>query len=125
MPELLGYGSFVGNGRAPQCCPELLLTPNQAGSLAPSRANNEMADPGGNAPPPLPGQGHVLLLHQGPKMGGCGRSCTSGVQRSGTCFTDEPNTSDSWLTPVGGDRKNGMAEAWRNGSRTPEPVGLE
>ena len=69
MPELLGYGSFVGNGRAPQCCPELLLTPNQAGSLAPSRANNEMADPGGNAPPPLPGQGHVLLLHQGSENG--------------------------------------------------------
>ena len=32
-------------GRAPQCCPELLLTPNQAGSLAPSRANDESGGP--------------------------------------------------------------------------------
>jgi hypothetical protein len=35
---LLGYRSNETNGRAPRCCPGLLLVPSEAGSMAPSRA---------------------------------------------------------------------------------------
>lgn len=41
VPDTLGHGS-IKFGRAPRCCPGRLLVPNEAGSLAPSRADIEI-----------------------------------------------------------------------------------